>query len=506
MTLKLKRLKLPRGLGQLGGRDGGVADYLSAATLDDISVYAAIALKKVYTAFSGDVITLRRSSDNAEASFGFRGDGWLDVVAILAWAGADTIYVKEVKDQTGNAHHAQQSTTSAQPKLVISGGLPEVYYDDSAQYLDLASSVAFGNAVGYIGMHVAGKVRNQTNSSTFVYAPTPTATTPRARLYSDTTGRTLLDARRLDAGSASQITGVTTSVDVWSRHQCEAAYAAAATGYTRTNGKARNGTGSNWGTGNTSATDGGGAVRLGRGYSTSIPLVGSFRGVVLTNTSFFSRSANDGYKAARIDAVLDELCTNVRRNVIECYGDSLTYGFPNSLADSDIYSYPAVLQASLANNRAIINAGISAQSASSIVSRVTAEPDFPNRVVILWAGRNNAADMSGVLDQIDAAYAAVSSRRVIFGTVITATDETEGTGNWNRITAYNDALKAKYGNRVVDIQQILIDASDPVGDATQIAGKTPGTSLRDGDLLHLTDAAYDIVADTFQAKIESLGW
>ena len=81
---------------------------------------AAYSLRSLSRSYAGPVVTVRRSSDNAEDSFTASevADGTL-----AAFCGAGDGFVKQWWDQSGNARHASQSTAASQPKIVDSGAV-----------------------------------------------------------------------------------------------------------------------------------------------------------------------------------------------------------------------------------------------------------------------------------------------------------------------------------------------------------------------------------------------
>ena len=81
---------------------------------------AAYSLRRLNSAYSGPVVTVRRSSDDDEGSFTAAevSDGTL-----AAFCGAGNGLVTQWWDQSGNANHASQTTPTYQPKIVSSGSL-----------------------------------------------------------------------------------------------------------------------------------------------------------------------------------------------------------------------------------------------------------------------------------------------------------------------------------------------------------------------------------------------
>lgn len=90
----------------------GILDFAPGAA-------AAYSLRNLSRSYAGPVVTVRRSSDNAEADFTATevSDGTL-----AAWCGGGDGYVKQWWSQTGS-NHASQSTAGYQPKIVVSGAV-----------------------------------------------------------------------------------------------------------------------------------------------------------------------------------------------------------------------------------------------------------------------------------------------------------------------------------------------------------------------------------------------
>jgi hypothetical protein len=99
---------------------------------------AAYSLRSLSNSYADPVVTVRRSSDDAEEDFTAAevSDGTL-----AAFCGAGDGFVKQWWDQSGNARHASQSTAGSQPKIVDSGavvtkeGKPALDFDGTNDYL-----------------------------------------------------------------------------------------------------------------------------------------------------------------------------------------------------------------------------------------------------------------------------------------------------------------------------------------------------------------------------------
>ena len=114
--------------------DGGISYLLDLVP----NAAAAYSLRRLNSAYSGPVVTVRRSSDNAEDDFSAAevADGTL-----AAFCGSGDGFVKQWWDQSGNARHASQTTAGYQPKIVSSGvvvteeGKPAIQFDGSNDFL-----------------------------------------------------------------------------------------------------------------------------------------------------------------------------------------------------------------------------------------------------------------------------------------------------------------------------------------------------------------------------------
>jgi trimeric autotransporter adhesin len=84
---------------------------------------AAYSLRQLSNAYTGPVVTVRRSSDNAEADF---TASEIDDGTLTAFCGAGDGLVKTWHDQSGSGNDASQGTAANQPKIVASGSLVTV--------------------------------------------------------------------------------------------------------------------------------------------------------------------------------------------------------------------------------------------------------------------------------------------------------------------------------------------------------------------------------------------
>jgi len=122
---------------------------------------AAYSLRSLSNSYADPVVTVRRSSDDAEEDFTAAevADGTL-----AAFCGAGDGFVKTWWDQSGNARNASQATTANQPKIVSSGvviledGKPAIQFDGTSDRLSVA--VPLGTANSFFAAAVPSSTTN----------------------------------------------------------------------------------------------------------------------------------------------------------------------------------------------------------------------------------------------------------------------------------------------------------------------------------------------------------
>ena len=97
------------------------ADILDAASVSPTGAWSPF--RRLRSAYSSNLIKVRRSSDSTEQDIGVTASGLLDTSALLTFVGAGDGFIRTLYDQSGNSRHMQQSTTANQPKIVSSGAL-----------------------------------------------------------------------------------------------------------------------------------------------------------------------------------------------------------------------------------------------------------------------------------------------------------------------------------------------------------------------------------------------
>lgn len=79
--------------------------------------------RRLATAYTGSLIRVRRSSDNAEQDIGYDANNVLDQSALTTFVGANNGLVVTIYDQSGNAKNATQATAVNQPRIVNAGSI-----------------------------------------------------------------------------------------------------------------------------------------------------------------------------------------------------------------------------------------------------------------------------------------------------------------------------------------------------------------------------------------------
>ena len=84
---------------------------------------AAYSLRSLSNSYTGNLITVRRSSDSTTQSFTQQG---IEDGSLVTFCGAGNGFITTWFDQSGNGNNATQSTTSIQPQIVTTGVVDKV--------------------------------------------------------------------------------------------------------------------------------------------------------------------------------------------------------------------------------------------------------------------------------------------------------------------------------------------------------------------------------------------
>jgi hypothetical protein len=206
--------------GRMGARFGGMGAVAGAGApaliiddLDDLDNHFSIcALKLVRAAYgSGNLVRLRRVSDNVELDYAAGVDGWIDSAAITTWLGGSSARVVTVYDQSGSSRSWTQATAGTQPFLDLSASHPRLDFQGAQTFTGAATQLGFlNNRTGNTAVHVrvhdvipppsvpAHEVYFTINSS----GVNRFATTART-----TSGNMQLSTRRQDADGGNNVEG-----------------------------------------------------------------------------------------------------------------------------------------------------------------------------------------------------------------------------------------------------------------------------------------------------------
>lgn len=160
----------------------------------------AFSLRKLRTAYSGNCVRVRRSSDNAEQDIGFKIDGTIDDTSLLSFVGANDGFITTWYDQSGNSLDAVQTTNANQPRIVLAGviendlGYYVIRFDQTLSHFmkvglfsfTEASVFSYGkyltgnNNARLFGMSPVGAVDSGSTSPCFTFSTTTIRSNARA--------------------------------------------------------------------------------------------------------------------------------------------------------------------------------------------------------------------------------------------------------------------------------------------------------------------------------------
>lgn len=163
--------------------------------------------------YAGSCLRVRRSSDNTEQDIGF-SSGFVDSATAETFCSGTDGYVVTWYDQSGNANHATQSTTSAQPKIISSGTwLTDASGNKTVNFyngvgVDALLYWSSGGTYQNAGYGYSFNVISETTTATrrdVAGWHTPSAGIARFHIYLNvaTANRAQMRARRLDADSVN---------------------------------------------------------------------------------------------------------------------------------------------------------------------------------------------------------------------------------------------------------------------------------------------------------------
>jgi hypothetical protein len=198
----------------------------------------AYSLRLLRSAYAGNAIQVRRSSDNTTQNIGFVS-GALDTTTLLSFVGAGNGFITIWYDQSGNGNDLTQATVGSQPQIANAGalytinGLPYFYvngpqnvrnstisifesgastanlvivYESSTNFPPIIGATTSGNFCYGINSGPLGVFRLSSASTSFSYTPTVGSSTVLSFLTAGISGGSVtasLYANGTSEGSAS---------------------------------------------------------------------------------------------------------------------------------------------------------------------------------------------------------------------------------------------------------------------------------------------------------------
>ena len=123
----------------------------------------AVSLSRLRSGYTGPLVRVRRSSDNAEQDIGYLADGNLDVAGMLSFCGAGNGFVTRWYDQSTTAPvDFSQGTASAQPTIVSSGSYNSLgmFFDGSNDELNGGATPITSNHTGQFSVFSINQCAN----------------------------------------------------------------------------------------------------------------------------------------------------------------------------------------------------------------------------------------------------------------------------------------------------------------------------------------------------------
>ncbi|OQP57198.1 hypothetical protein A3860_11600 [Niastella vici] len=124
----------------------------------------AFSLRQLSSAYTGNAIQVRRSSDNSSMDIGFTAAGDLDTVKLKNFVGSGDGYVTTWYDQSGNGLDATQPNLALQPTVMVGGTIK--LNDNTPQVIRIVPNPVENEAVIGCIVPVSGPVEVQLRDMT----------------------------------------------------------------------------------------------------------------------------------------------------------------------------------------------------------------------------------------------------------------------------------------------------------------------------------------------------
>lgn len=195
-----------------GGGFTGLLDTYTGATV-------AYSVRWLNSAYSGALVRIRRSSDNAEKDFYPDTNNKLSMTSedgagtsLSSWISTDSGYIVTWYDQSGNGNNASRAIAASQPRIVNAGtletdpnnGVVAVYLDGTDDRLDLGSTVSLTQ--NYYQHYVFNRASSGIHSTSLAGTVFTWIWFSNNTTYSGTTATTAHDAAQTQTGDFIQTT------------------------------------------------------------------------------------------------------------------------------------------------------------------------------------------------------------------------------------------------------------------------------------------------------------
>ena len=124
------------------------------------SAAAYSAARRLSSTYTGSLIRVRRSSDNAEQDIGYTVGNLLDESALTTFVGANNGFVTKWYDQSGNGRDVIRIFAVDQPRIVLSGTIETDGSKPSVNF-DGYKPMIYSTGVAYSAAAILGKVTTQ---------------------------------------------------------------------------------------------------------------------------------------------------------------------------------------------------------------------------------------------------------------------------------------------------------------------------------------------------------
>ncbi len=179
----------------------------------------AYSLRKLSSTYSGALIRVRRSSDNAEQDIypSSSNCGMLDTAALTTFVGSNSAFVKTWYDQVGT-RHATQTTAGSQPRIVNAGtidtkfGQTTIFFNGSTLLPSAALGIASTSSWSYtMVIGATTTVNGASNDGNGTYYMDRTSATPALTGLKTVSGKFVLQKRNNSSGNLG---GVSTTTSI----------------------------------------------------------------------------------------------------------------------------------------------------------------------------------------------------------------------------------------------------------------------------------------------------